>query len=105
MGLLDSLFGDKDRKMLLELIAHNADMIENDEGRTRVDAEYLAICLILDDLANRPNGKKGYQTIMDILTKEHVQHQNDVMTYLMVQSGKIKLKPEAEEALARRHRT
>lgn len=40
---------------------------------------------------------------MDILTKEYSQRHNDVMTYLAVQSGMIKLKPEAEEALMKRH--
>ncbi|GJQ58445.1 MAG: hypothetical protein D8M57_14550 [Candidatus Scalindua sp. AMX11] len=103
MGFLDSLFGKKDKKMLLELVEHNADMIEKDEGRTRTDAEYLSICLVLDDLATRPNGNKGYKIIMDMLQNEYSQHHNDVFTYLAVKSGKIKLKPEADEALMKRH--
>ena len=104
MGLLNSLFGNKDKKMLYELIEHNADMIEKDEGRTRHDAEYLSICLVLDDLANRPNGAKGYKVIMDMLSNEYSQHHNDVITYLAVSTGKIKLKPEAEEELMKRHK-
>lgn len=105
MGFFGSLFGDKDRKRkrLLELIEHNADWIEKDEGRTRIDAEYLSICLVLDDLATRPNGQKGHQVVMDILSNEYSEHHNDVMTYLVVKSGKIKLKPESEEALIKRH--
>lgn len=59
MGFLDSIFGSKARRFMLELIEHNADMIENDEKRTRADAEYLALCLVLDNLATRPNGQKA----------------------------------------------
>ncbi len=103
MGFFGSLFEDKFRKMLLELIEYNADAIEKDEGRTRVDAEYLSICLVLDDLATRPNGLKGHQAVMDMLSNEYSEHHNDVMTYLVVKSGKVILKPEAEEALIKRH--
>ena len=49
MGFFGALFGDKGRKLLLDLINHNADIIEREESRTRIDAEYLAICMILDD--------------------------------------------------------
>lgn len=103
MGLFDSLFGNKEKKLLRELIEHNADMIEKDEGRTRHDAEYLSICLVLDDLATRPHGVKGHKIIMDMLSNEYSHHHNDVITYLAVSRGKIKLKPEAEEALMKRH--
>jgi hypothetical protein len=103
MGLFTSLFGNKDKKMLQDLIDHNADMIEKDERRTRHDAEYLAICLVLDDLAKRPNGIKGHRIIMDMLSNEYSQHHNDVITYLAVSHGKIILKPEAEEVLRKRH--
>ncbi|MFN7901389.1 MAG: hypothetical protein ACK5O1_00950 [Holosporales bacterium] len=103
MGLFTSLFGNKDKKMLQDLIEHNADMIEKDEGRTRHDAEYLAICLVLDDLAMRPNGIKGHRIIMDMLSNEYSQHHNDIFTYLAVSFGKIKLKSEAEDTLRKRH--
>ncbi len=105
MGLFASLFGDKGRTLLLDLIAHNADMIEREEERTRNDAEYLAICLILDDLAIRPNGQQGHQTMMKILANEYSAHQTDVMTYLAVTYMKLPLKPDAEKALLERHRT
>lgn len=49
MELIDSLFQDKSRATLLDLIEHNAEVIQCSEGRTRKDAEYLAICLVLDD--------------------------------------------------------
>lgn len=103
MSIFDLIFGNKDRKNMLGHIEHNANLIENDESRTRLDAEYLSICLILDDLANRPDGKKGHQLVMEILSKEYSQHHNHVMTYLAVQSGIITLKPDAEAALMKRH--
>jgi hypothetical protein len=105
MGIFSKLFVDKDREMLLGMINHNADIIVKDEGRSRIDAEYLSICLILDDLATRENGQKGQRLIMDMLLKEFAQHHNDVMTYLAVKSGAIKLKPEFEQQLIERHRT
>ena len=103
MSIFSKLFGDKDREMLLGMINHNVDVIEKEEGRSRIDAEYLSICLLLDDLTKRENGQKGHQLIMDILLKEHTQHHNDVLTYLAVKSGAIKLKPEFEKQLIERH--
>lgn len=68
MGLFDFLKPkDKDQRRLMELISHNANIIHGTEGRTRGDAEYIAICMIIDDLRPRPNGGKGYKTMMDIL--------------------------------------
>lgn len=104
MGIFNSLFGDKSRNLLFETIKHNADVIERDENRTRADAEYLAICLVLDDLAARPNGQSGHRVVMDILLKEYSQHHVDVMTYLAMNSGKVKLRPEVEQEIIERHR-
>ena len=103
MGLFENLFGNRDRKLLLDTIEHNANIIEKNESRTRQDAEYLALCLVLDNLTSRPNGHSGRQIVIDILIKEYSQHHNDIMTHLAVQSGAIKLKPEAEKALMKRH--
>ena len=105
MNLLKALFASsntKEREMLLRVIQHNADIIEREEKRSRKDAEYLAICLVLDDLATRPNGQNGHKTVMDILSNEYAQHRNDVITYLAVQSGAIKLKPEFEQQMIER---
>ena len=71
--------------------------------RSRVDAEYLEICLVLDDLETRPNGQAGRQTVMQILADEYSRHHSDVMTYLAVKSGLVKLKPEFEKKLNERH--
>ncbi|KRA70690.1 hypothetical protein ASD78_17805 [Lysobacter sp. Root667] len=104
MGLIDSLFQDKGRATLLDLIMHNADVIERSEGRTRKDAEYLAICLVLDDLAQRENGQEGHKKVMEILKSEFSEHQSDVMVYLAYTRMDLPLKPEAETAFQARHK-
>ena len=105
MGFFNSLFGDRQKKELLDLIQHNTDMIMKKEGRTRHDAEYITICYILNDLADRTNGSKGREIIMEMLLNEYSQHHSDVMTYLAVTSGQITLSPEAEEAFIKRLET
>jgi hypothetical protein len=104
MGLFD-FFKPKDnpRQRLLDLLTYNADMIQKNEGKSREDAEYLAFCLIIDDLQTRPNGRVGYQTMMDILQSDYPQHFNDVLLYVGWSNGKLHLKPEAEAALRARH--
>ncbi len=60
MGLFDFLRAKNNTtQMLLDLIVYNADIIEKNEGKSRKDAEYLAICMIIDDLSQRPNGREG----------------------------------------------
>lgn len=92
------------REFLHDLIEHNADQIKTTEKKSRTDAEYLAICLILDDLKQRPNGANGYRLVIDILFNEYSKHQNDVLTYLAVKYEGVKLKPEYEKELWERHR-
>jgi len=104
MGLLDFLKPkDKSRQLLLEAISHNADIIERSEGKERGEAEYLAICLLIDDLSKRPNGRKGYLLVMDILQNEHQARLNDVVTYVGWTTGKLVFKPEFEAAMRERH--
>jgi hypothetical protein len=104
MGLFDFLRSkDKSRHMLLEMIEHNADIIERDEGKARSEAEYLAICLIIDDLSKRSKGSEGYLKVMDILKNEHQRHLNDVITYVGWSTGKLVFKPEFDAAMRARH--
>lgn len=84
MDFSNTLVGDKAKKMLRDIIEHNADMIEKDEDKSRLEAEYRSICLLLDDLAKRLHGKEDRQTVMDILNNEYAHHHNDVLTYLAV---------------------
>lgn len=103
MGLFD-LFKpkDNDKQLLMDLIAHNADMILKNEGRSREDAEYLAICLIIDDLSQRSNGLGGYQKMMSILQSDFPAHFDDVIPYVGWSAGKLHLNP-TEQALRNRH--
>ena len=104
MGMFDFLRPKGGKNPLLQdLIKHNADVIQKDEGKSRFEADYLAICLIIDDLSQRPNGRKGYQEMMAILQSEYPQHLNDVITYVGWSTGQLPLKPEYEEALKKRH--
>lgn len=91
------------RRIIEENIVYNAELIEKNEKRTRHDAEYLAICLFLDDMKNRPNGKEGHILIMDIVKSQYPQHLGDVILYVGWRDGLLKLKPEAERALVARH--
>ena len=93
----------KNDRLLEELILHNTDIIERDEGKTHAEAEYLSICLIIDDLSRRPNGRAGYLEIMKILQTEYPQHFNDVITYVGWSTGQLPLTTEAEVAIKRRH--
>lgn len=94
---------DDDRKMLLDLLKHNADIIERTEGKSRSEAEYLAFCLIIDDLRKRPNGRAGHQQMMRILESDYPQHLSDVLTYVAWSIGKLHFTPEGEEAMRKRH--
>lgn len=94
---------DKTKKLLTNLLEHNADIIQREEGKERPEAEYLAICLILDDLMTRPNGQKGHQELMAIVQSDYPRHFNDVITYLGWVTGKLHLKPEFEVAMKKRH--
>lgn len=104
MGLF-GFFKPKDngKQLLMDLMVHSADMIQKNEGRSRKDAEYLAISLIIDDLSRQSNGPKGYQKMMSILQTDFPAHFNDVITYVGWSTGKLQLNPQAEQALRNRH--
>ena len=104
MGIFDFFKPkDKSRRLLLDLIAHNAEIIERDEGKSRSEAEYLAICRIIDDLRRRPNGREGYLKVMDILKNEHQRHLNEVVTYFAWATGQFDFKPEFDALMRARH--
>ena len=104
MGVFDFLKKKSNKnKILLDLIAHNASLIQRAEGKAREEAEYLAICLIIDDLGKRPNGREGHQQVMEIVAADFPQHLSDVITYVGWSTGKLHFKPEFEAALRARH--
>lgn len=102
MGFLKSIFGAIDKKVLCKLIEDKAErMVENEEKPQR-EAEYLAICMVLDDLASNSDRQK-HKLVVDMVKEEYPQHYVDVMTYLAIKSGKITLQPEVEEVFMHRH--
>jgi len=104
MGLFDFLKPkDKSRKMLVELITYNADIIQKQEGKSYDEATYLAACLIIDDLSTRPNGKAGSRQMIEILQSDYPHHFNDVITYVGWLNGKLHFKPEFEAEMRARH--
>lgn len=102
------MFGFGSRKndknaMLVGLIERNADHIAANEGKSLSEATYLALCLVIDDLMARPDGKAGYQAVMELLQTRYVQHMNDVITYVAWSTGRINLNPDADAEMVRRH--
>ena len=104
MGFLKSIFGDNDRKELFDLIEYKAEIVMKKEDRTRKEAQYLAICLVLDALTGRSNGQKKIMLVIDMLNKEFSHHYVDVMTYLAIKSGRTTLQPEVEAVFMKPHR-
>lgn len=94
---------DDGRATLADLLSHNADRIQSSEGKSRDESEYLAACLIIDDLSKRANGRVGYQQMMDILQNDYPQIFNDVITYVGWSTGKLIFKPEYDAAMRARH--
>lgn len=104
MGLFNNFFQKNDeRQMLLDSIKFNTERISQSEGRNRKDAEYLAICTLLNDLSSRTNGQSGWKLAMDILQKEFNEHHTDVLMFLTWKSGKYSFKEEAEKEIINRH--
>ena len=93
---------DRDREVLLGGIEATAEAITRDEGRTKNDAEFLAIVSFLDDLQDRPNGQAGSRLMVDIARNEYAQHFSAVLMYLGWRDGKLILKPEIERQLKAR---
>lgn len=103
MGLFDFLRPkDQSLELLRGMVTHNVDIIQKNEGKSRKDAEYIAFCMIIDDLHKRPNGREGYAKLMDILKADYPQHLNDVIIYVAWSTGKLQFKPEAEAEMKRR---
>jgi len=87
MNFSDTHVGDKGKEMLRDIIEYAADMIEQDEGKSRMEAEFRSICLLMDDLYKRLHGKEDRLTVMDLLKEEYSHHHNDVLDYLAVKYG------------------
>lgn len=105
MGLFDFLKPKQSNESLLvELIDHNATHIAATEGKSNVEATYLSICVLFDDIQRRHNGPKGYKSMMGLLQTKYAEHFPDVVTYIAWSTGKLELSAEAEAALVARHK-
>lgn len=91
--------------LLADLIAHNADAIRREQHRSRLDAEYLALCMLIDDLSSRPDTDAAYQAVIALLQTDYHEHFSDIVTYVGWSTGQLRLKPEVERALRKRHRS
>lgn len=89
--------------MLADLVEFNADRIVEKEGKPRSEAVHLAICLVCDDLMARKAGGNAHDAVMVMLHERYPDHANDVITYIVWSTGKIKLKPEFEAQFLARH--
>ncbi len=89
--------------MLLDSIIYNRDIIEKTEKKTKREAEYLAICALLDDLHKRPKGDQGRVSVIQLVQNYFPHHFNDVLTYISWKTGLFAFKPEFEEKLIARH--
>lgn len=87
MSFSDTFDDNKGKDMLRDIIEYTADMIEQDEGKSRKEAEFRSICLLLDDLYNRLHAKIDRMVVMDMLKDEYSHHHNDVLAYLAVKYG------------------
>jgi hypothetical protein len=104
MGLFD-LFKRKDKyqQLLIDGISYAAKKIQSTEGKSRDESEYLAICSFIDEIKARPQDHDGLEALMAIIERDYPQHLNDLIAYVGWSSGQVKLEPDAEEAMRKRH--
>ena len=94
---------EQHKTLLLDLIGHNADAIRRERRCSEKDSEYLALCMLLDDLRHRPDSDDAYQAVLALLQSDFSAHFSDVITYVGWSTGQLRLKPDDEKALKRRH--
>ena len=104
MGLFD-FFKPKHRgaQFIMDSIRHNAEVIQKSEGKDRTEAEYLSICALLYDLRGRERGSEGCKLAMVIVARDYPHLLNDIVRYSEWDSGKLKLSPDDEAAMEKRH--
>jgi hypothetical protein len=87
MSLSGTFVGDKGKEMLRDIIEYVADIIEQDESKSRTEAEFQSICMLLDDLYKRVHGNTDRLKVMDMIKDEYSHHHDDVLDYLAVKYG------------------
>ena len=104
MRLFDILRANDDvRRRLVQTILLNAYIIQKTESKSRQEAEYLAICTLLDSLRTQKGGENARNILMAIVKKAYPQHLRDVLEFSGWRSGERKLGPQEEAAMERRH--
>jgi hypothetical protein len=104
MGLFD-LFKSKDKSQqtLMDGISSNATRIQNIEGKSRDESEYLAICSLIDEIRKPPLDQDRFEALMTIVEKDYPQLVNELIAYVGWSSGQVKLEPQADQAMRKRH--
>ncbi len=95
---------DEHKNLLVDLIAHNADTIRIERDKSRKDGEYLALCMVADDLAGDLADSDSHEALMALLQDDYEEHFSDVVTYVGWSLGQLHLAPQDEQALRKRHR-
>ena len=95
---------DSTGQLLLDSVVYNADIIERTEGKTRHDAEYLALCALIDDLRTRERGSTGIRKLQEVVAIAFPQHSRDLAIYIDWADGKARIDEKALTDLLKRHR-
>jgi hypothetical protein len=90
------------RRLLAELVTQQAARLQA-QGKSRQEAEYLALCSVIDDLNKQPDGARAYRTMLQMLEQEYRDQLDEVITYIAWSRGRLALNPQREEALKQRH--
>ena len=88
---------------LAELLQARAAQLIGAEGKTRPEAEYLAICSIVDDLQRRPRPIARAQAFITLMTTRYADHRDEIMIYMAWKSDVIEIGPDRRKAMLGRH--
>ena len=95
---------DEDARVALAAIEFTGKNILKNKKVSQLDAEYMAICQLLDGISEDGHGKKGTQIITNVVEKAYPQHARDMMTYLDWRNGKLALNDDSVRFLLARLR-
>ena len=94
---------DNVRRRLVQTIRLNTYIIQKTESKSCREAEYLAICTLLDSLRTQTGGENARDILIAIVKRAYPQHLQDVLEFSGWRSGERKLGPQEEAAMERRH--
>jgi len=73
------------------------------EHKTRPEAEYLAICSIVDELNEPPRPMARAEAFIRLMATRYPAHRDEVMIYMAWKSGVIEIGPDRRKAVIARH--